>query len=496
MINAYLCCLLAASVGATEEPQIPLAFELLDKALTKAWVEPDPRRLIMHVLSTAIQVDPGRSLDRIRSASDRLARQMLLPDRQSVQGSLAPLVAPHDRKLRDLILQRAIAEARDALATKTLWKAPTEKPPGIFGFFPQRELDQQKELLSQALRLWECINSQDKPDVSMAKLKKLLADAKAKGDFGSDAFFSYEQRTLKMLAALDPTLLLAIAPKIYERPKLAKLCFIEADRRWLDQQRDSFTGALITYAVKNGVISKAAFRIFKHYDFAQAWKLADSLQADPNDTRNPRQGILVDLVVDWAWRDPDAALAAAEKEADEFTRREMLDRVAKVWAYKKPDQIERAVRNQDTPIRKEWAREAATAELAWRKQGNPPRDNPKKVPPKEISKGPRANPEEERILENPKDTAWLKGPKREMYLRQAGSVAYFRTGKLDGIQQIIAGLKNQEEIDDILSYNAELIARAGNPKHAVELLNRIQAPGQFVITSCWVARYLVDRSER
>ena len=496
-MTTYAAVVMLGLAGAVDRARPAVAFGLLDAALTKAWAEADPRGLVDAVLRAAVAVDPDAARRRVRQASDKLAGLRLPPLRRSIHGELAPLVAAHDRQLRDVLLARAVAEARAALAFAPLWQAPAARPPGVPLVEPQKSVDQERQLLTFSARLWEgVLQAGVDRAAGLADLGRLLADARAAGYHGSDALFEYEHTVLGRLADLDPALLLAGPPAGWGKKELATYCGHQAYHRWVNGQRDAFTGTLAARAVAGGVTSENVFKVYKHYDVAGAWAAAEKLPADRANPGSGRGGLLGGLIADFAWHDPDAALAAAEREPDADIRRELVDQVARVWAYKKPDQIERAVRDQDNEVRRGWARDAAADELAWRARGHPPRTTRGMVPTmiramtreERAARGlPRGNPEEIRILDKPGDTAWLVGPNRRMFLRQAAGLSHLETGRLDGVFQIVAGLTDPAEVDDVLCATAEW-AGSGAIGPAVELLGRVKSPRRSVLTACAVAR--------
>lgn len=150
---ATVSVLAACCAGVADGVPATVARGLLDAASEKAWREPDPRYLIETVLWAAFEIDPRRSLGRIRAASDRVVELKLPPIRDNWHAPLATLVAPHDRALRDLLLRRVIDEAKAALATAALWKAPAADKANRGEGDPQQWLDQQKRMLAHRARL-------------------------------------------------------------------------------------------------------------------------------------------------------------------------------------------------------------------------------------------------------------------------------------------------------------------------------------------------------
>ena len=499
-------CLIAgtlaqASTGAAEaDNRRDRAWDILDAASDKAWAEPDPRWYLPDILGLYVRIDSRRGCEVVREQSDRLARSNLPPSRYDVQGLLAALVAPHDRQLRDLLLRRAVADARAALSEEPLWKAG---PDGLMG--PYRgEPDEEKRLLAFSERLWGCVLRREAdPDAAAKSLARLLNDAGAAGYYGTCEQTSYDMAVRYKLAGLDPTFLLSDGSGGVAQPEYAWRLSQLAHNRWLNGQRDSFTGLLITYAVNHGMTRRTDFETYMQYDLPGAWALARTLPQDRRGISSDRDASLCDIITFWAWQDPDAALAASEGEPDADLRRDLVERVAKVWAYKRPEQIERALRNQDNAVRRDGARETAAEEIAWRKGGGKPHDSINNRPrarymtPEERRAAgiPRGNPEELRVLENPGDTVWLEGPHRLMFLRQAAAVSYWETGKLDVINKMIAGLTDPDEIDDVLCHNAEYAAQWGTADDAAALVGRVRSPRRALLTSCRVARTLLSDPE-
>jgi hypothetical protein len=493
----------AILIGLVVIPDTPSALDfahrILDVAQEKAWAEPEPREAIDIVLRTAIEVDPGWARDRIRVASALLDKRALPPMRRNVQASLALLVAPHDRKLRDDALRRAIIDGRRALADEGLWLSPLKPAATKFGD-PRVALEQEKLLLALQTRLYEAVLKDESDPVTAVRLATdLLVEAKAKGSLGGDAPTTYLYFLCRDLADLDPAMFLATVPRVWEKNETAKFCAQHAHLRWLERRRDQFTRALATYAINNGVTTRPAFETFGYYDLPRAWALAAKLPDDTNDTSFPRLGVLADLIVEWAWRDPEAALAAAEQESSVFARRELIDQVSRVWARKKPGQIERAIRLQDNAVRQRYARDEARAELERRKQGKPPRNTRESEPKMKMPMNsgerdaaglPRGRPDEIRVLDNPKDTGWLMGPNRSGTLSQAAWISYFESRNIAGIGQIVIGLSDANEADTVLCSAAERVAEYGAPAHAAELLGRVKSSRRAIQASCEVARAL------
>ena len=262
------------------------------------------------------------------------------------------------------------------------------------------------------MRLWQAILVQRTDRAKAIELTKaLLDDAKQKGLIWLGCIGrTYDGDLAEDLSSLDADLFLAVMSEVWPKKLLAQICNSRAYSRWLDRQKDAFTGVLARYAVENGAANGDVMRVHSRYELPKALEQA-------------RKGILTLPITDLAWQDPDVALAIAEKEEDETQRRGLIDVVAQVWAYKKPDQIERAIKNQDNEVRRSWARNLAREELEWRKKGNPPRDTPETKPdpfrpqPKKLAGTPWLPPPAlQKLLDDPKRAAeadqWIHSRRR------------------------------------------------------------------------------------
>ena len=192
----------------------------------------------------------------------------------------------------------------------------------------------------------------------------------------------------------------------------------------------------------------------------------------------------MDLAERWAWNDPEAALEAAEKEPFPATRRRLIERVASVWAFARPEQIDRALKNVESPYHQNVFRSYAEDELEWRKQGNLPRDGgaagavrrpwDRPPPPTALTRY-CADADTIRVLDNPKDTAWLKEPAREQRLREAADIAYRDEQNPETFWQIIAQFSDAIEPEDMLQLAAE-----GNSRGASRGRDRVAVADQIV----------------
>jgi hypothetical protein len=285
----------------------------------------------------------------------------------------------------------------------------------------------------------------DKPG-TVAAVAKLLAEARDKGT-GSCLNTPMSYFVEHDLADLDADLFIACLPHIIPAKQAADYCGSRALRRWQDGKRDSFTLTMANHAWENGGGGQVA-EVFAKLDPARVAKLALAMPYDRNAIDTRRSRLLEAAFEPWAQRDPVAALEAAEKHPDGVTKRELLSKVARVWAALRPDDIERAIRNQDTEIRRTWARDAAAAELARRKRG---------------------------------DTA----PTRwQRYVQLP------RSATADTIRQADA-MSDPAKRDEFLHTHAENTSRYGLPADAIDLLNRIKNPRAAVNAACWVARGLM-----
>src|SRR5204863_1368710 len=133
-----------------------------------------------------------------------------------------------------------------------------------------------------------------------------LADAKAKGHLGGCTMTPYEYFVTSGLVNLDADLFLAVASKRHNPKGLAEICAGTAYSRWLDRRRDSITETLLRYAADHGATRPDVFRLLAHFDRPRAWELA---VAAPK-----MAGAKWETVGVWIWQDPEAALAAVEKE--------------------------------------------------------------------------------------------------------------------------------------------------------------------------------------
>ena len=372
-----------------------------------------------------------------------------------------------------------------------------EGQPGFLGARP----DRLRQWEGFRRRLWACIVGQQTDRAAAVRgVEALLADARAAGGLGGDTQHSFDDALASELADLDPQLLLALGVQKIGWYTLPTFCGWHANARLLDGRRDDFTRILITYAAENGFTNRAGLTTYARFDPAKALALATRSPANPKDPGDDRGTAIDEVITHWAWQDPDAALAAAEAEPDPKLRRSLIDSVVRVWAYKRPETIGRAVRGLESDGPAEWLRAEAADELARRRKGKPPRDSlAKSHPPmtreerleweaKRRAAGYAVGDSRvERILKNPTDTSWLSGEERQMYLEQTAGGSYADTGgRLDTIRQIISGLRDQREIDAVLCYLAERVPEMG-AEHAAELLKGVRSNARYVRTACAVA---------
>jgi hypothetical protein len=437
------------SPGYKKALEADRAFEVLDVAFARVWEIPDPREPLAELIRRAAEVDPVRACDRIRTASVRLQKRTLPPARRVMWDSFAVAAAAQDRELRDALLRLAVAHAGRSLAEADLW-LPDPVPPGGFPLSNPRKLREfERQMLEYSVRLWKAILEQRTDRAKAIELTRtLLADAKLKGLIWLGCIGrTYDGDLTEDLSSLDADLFLAVMSDVWPKRDLALVYGSRAYSRWLNYQRDAFTGILTKYAVENGAASGDVMRIHNRYEFQQALEQS-------------RKGELVLPIDELAWHDPDAALAIAEKELNEDKRRGLIDMVARVWAYKRPEQIERAIKNQDNEVRRSWARELAREELEWRRKGNPPRDTPETKPDPF-----RPQPQK------PAGMPWV--PPAEL-------------------QKLLDDPSRVVEADQWLHKHAQ----SGPPDHAVEMVKRIKSPHLVVYSATWVVHGLIRRGER
>ncbi len=293
------------------------AFAAVDGGFKRVWELPDPRGQLCELIRVAAEVDPVRACDRTREVAVQLRKLKLSTARRVAWDRFAFAVAPQDRVLRDALLHLAIIDARVSLADADLWK-PEVVPPGSIPFGnPQVMRDFEKQLLEYQVRIWQAVLEYDTDRPKSIQLTTaLFADAKVKGQCHLGCISrSYDQSVADELAGLHADLYLAVVPKVWDKKLVAEMCGGRAYSRWLDRQKDSFTGAYAEYAIKNGVTRGDVIIVFAHYDWPKAWAIVDGL---PDDSNTP-----------------------------DFPRREPRNRLIAMWRkQKKPDQIERVVESK------------------------------------------------------------------------------------------------------------------------------------------------------
>jgi len=373
-----------ASGGATSKPVNEL-HNLLTEALAPSVT--DPREAVGKVAQAAMLRDPSSGSAFIRRAAEATQARRLPSVRHagSPYREMADAVAPVEAALRDDLLRLAVGAARAALAEESLWQ-PRELPPGAIPYIsPEREVADARYMLHMNATVWEVVASPAAPDERVRNAAAVLADARAHGHTGGCTPTPFEYLAWNELARFDPALLLEAVERFPPpstqaalHASLPEACFLFAYYRDLDVRDDAFTKVLITFAVRHDYRRPhAALRIYKQYDLADAWERAKQLEPDD---WGDRLGAMANVMVDLAWHDLDDALAAAEAEPDSLARRELLTTVASVWACVRPETIDRAIRAQDTPLRHQWAREAAEAELRHRRAGGAPHNARDKLP--------------------------------------------------------------------------------------------------------------------
>lgn len=254
--------------------------------------------------------------------------------------------------------------------------------------------DEARLLLGFYTRVWDSVlEARNDRERAAKRLASVFDESEAAGHTGGDNPASFKKLTWREAAGLDPDLLLKAAAGEPQKMAMATFCFERATDREAARRFDAFTRTLITFAVDNGKCNGRSLRLFKHFDLERAWRLAQDLPDD--DSANGRFAALSEVIIDYAWSRPDDALAVAEAEKDEGRRRNLIEDVSWVWAFKKPEEIERAIRNQDNALRRQWVREAAADELAHRRAGHPPRDTPATVPQQGLPARFPSEPEDE-----------------------------------------------------------------------------------------------------
>ncbi len=337
----------------------------LENALRSA-LDTDDIDLLKRIAETSIRTHGKSGVPMVKQIKYVLAKRQSKPRHWPLQATLAALVAPFDAELRDELLTEAVTESRRASAIET----PT--PPEIDGCVDQYEM-----LVEFQRELWECVvRHRLKPELSGERLCRLLRRAKEAGYIGTCVPKRFDAALLEEMCKLDPRLVFEVWSETQPPEKLNRFCVVQA--------RDAlgpFAEILITHAVNNGEQSVEALKKYRFYDLEGAYRIARQLPGKPRGGLLDRSTALKSILELWAWQDPDKALELAERETHPTTRRDLVETVSRVWAYKRPRDIERAVQHQDNEVRREWARKRAASELDRRRRGLVPRDSPDRVAP-------------------------------------------------------------------------------------------------------------------
>ncbi|MCE9562933.1 MAG: hypothetical protein K8U57_12890 [Planctomycetes bacterium] len=469
--------------GYPKAPEADRAIALLDVALETAWSLPDPRDLLYAIIWKLVAADPVRGCERLRMVSVRL-QKLDLPLREwdGIWASFAWQVAPHDPQLRNDMLRLAVAEGKRKLATEEFWKAPPVKPGELWDVEPQESLNRSRLGLTFRVRLWELVPMWDSDrETALSLLAHLLADAKAMGGYGGCVGPTYEETLHRALSGLNPDILItvlsfeetlhhtlaALTPPMvartirreigWPRGRAGYLAWF-AEQRWKNDLYDSFTEALALAAFEWGDQGATTLKILSHRDFALVWKISVRHPRDDRGEPHPRQEILGYLLGRWAWHDPDAALFEAE-HIPGAAQQNMITVVANVWAYKRPEQIDRAVLCLDNYNRK-GPSELASDELRWRKQGNPSRDTP------------ATRPESAHKFPLPAVGPWVPP---------------------DYIQKLLADPGQVEEADREIHEYIQARSLTWPTDRLIEMANHIKSPRRLILTQLSIVSGLLRR---
>jgi hypothetical protein len=330
-------------------------------------------------------------------------------------------------------------------------------------------------------------------------MAKLLADARAAGGYSACAWITYEDLLVAEFLRLDSRWAIAVVREEWESGKLARLCDFIGRERWREGDRTESTQLLIEYAVDHG--QWGCLEILSEFDAEVAWKLLQTYALPKNVARGHRPNVFRNF----AWLHLDAALTIAEAEADDNERRKLVTIVAEIWAHQRPDSVERALRELDNEILRSRVREVAAKAIASRARGESPPTKGMAIgkgsrygttKPKFHRRDPRSNnPDELRILDNPKDTAWLMGSRRVGVLSQAATIPYYETGRVEPVRELVAQLPGAHERSDVLHYVASYVAAYDDFESAAALLGDVGEPLHRVYATCSIV-YLAARRER
>lgn len=100
------------------------------------------------------------------------------------------------------------------------------------------------------------------------------------------------------------------------------------------------------------------------------------------------------------------------------------------------------------------------------------------------------DPDVQRVLDRPRDTGWLQGERRQSILNHAAASSYLPGLEIGTIKEIVAGMNDPMEIDQLLRETIGSIVRWGKVEHVFKLLQSIKSTYIFVDTCCIVARQI------
>jgi|GEM_PF-3769136 len=493
--------------------RVTFAFVLLASAAAVLAQRPDPKELIalaekradnkpwllVQVARTAERVEPEKSLTLAR---DLLARLKTFKAGHSEFRTIAEIAAPRDLPLRNDALREAVKAAQPLLDDAKRWQAATQPASAAPTWVdPQEQLDQQKRLLQFNIAVWLAVAD----NTPREALLQTLNDAKSAGFYGAETRQPYLYTVLRELAALEPDLLISLGPKV-QTHGFADFCQLISAERARAGRRDRITQTLVTYAANNGAANAESLGIYADFNLDDAWTRAKKL--------NGLAALLV-IADRLAWRDHAAAIKTVETWPDASVRRDLVECVGRVWAYKSPDTIDTALTSLDSEPRRNAVKSLANNELNWRKAGRPPRDRIELVPrrgaerffPRTMTdaerqrtrdnlakRPPTGNATEDAALQLLLDHAKMPAPKdpNRLAILQAAAWRMYRTfGDTADITKLTAGL-SPGEADSIWSHMATQTARAADPAAAPAMADNIKSNDTFVYTMCEVIRAITD----
>lgn len=382
-ILSWLCFTATAATtrNATAPAAVPTPQELLkeiESALQRAATSADLQWEVINIAEAAILVDPSKAPAIIRSAAQLLEGKAIPAThhwgKYDTLAAMACHVAPHDEKLRDELLRKAIPLAKAALAEDRIWQPPPLPPGWIPETDPKRYYQQCRQLLDFNVRVWETvIASSANMDAAAVALNAVVADARKAGSYGSDRPASYRIHVLDGTGNMSPSLLLAVLAMDREmgEEQRAWCTYWIAYERYTSGRNDSFTRTLNAYAIDQGIRRSTSYLMYAAINPKDAWAKVQRLAEQHPESYG---SALCGIIEEYAWIDLDEALALAEAQTDPGRRRDLLEVVCNVWAYRRPESIDRAVQMQDNEVRRGWALKAASQEMEHRRSGHPPRD--------------------------------------------------------------------------------------------------------------------------